>query len=143
MGITDRRRLWALWAGAGLYFLVLLNGLRYVGELPNLAIAFGTLLNVAIFTTFVIAIRRAHTGKQNQAERETSEGAPSVMTDARRRKIRALWIGAGLYFVAMLAALQYATRLPPQFLAPAGILNMGIVVTFVLKLRNAYLPKKQ
>src|SRR6202047_3200579 len=38
MNKTDRRRLWALWGGAGLYFLILLNGLRYVGELPLVAI---------------------------------------------------------------------------------------------------------
>jgi len=42
----------------------------------------------------------------------------------------------------MLVAFQYATKLPPQFLAPAGILNMAIVLTFVVKLRKAYLPKK-
>jgi hypothetical protein len=48
-----------------------------------------------------------------------------------------------LYFVAMLIAVQYATRLPPRFLAPAGILNMAIILTFVLKLRKAYLPKNE
>ena len=59
------------------------------------------------------------------------------------KRTRALWLGAGLYFVAMLIAVQYAQKLPPQYLAPAGVLNMAIVMTFVVKLRKAYLPKRR
>ena len=143
MSKTDRRRLWALWGGAGLYFLILLNGLRYVGELPVLAIVFGTLLNGAIFTTFVVAIRRVYKRLECRAQEDAVVVRVSVLPDADRKRTRALWLGAGLYFVAMLIAVQYAQKLPPQYLAPAGVLNMAIVMTFVVKLRKAYLPKRR
>ena len=51
-------------------------------------------------------------------------------------------MGAILYCVAMLVAVQYASRLPPKYLAPAGILNMAILLTFVVKLRKTYLKKR-
>ena len=142
MSNADRRSLWALWGGAVLYFLILLNGLRYLWELPFPIVVLGTLLNVTIFTTLVLAIKRAYKGRAGQTQTETTNVRPGVITDAHRQKIRVLWLGTGLYFIAMLVAFQYATKLPPQFLAPAGILNMAIVLTFVVKLRKAYLPKK-
>ncbi len=143
MSKTDRRRLWALWGGAGLYFLILLNGLRYVGELPVLTIVLGTLLNGAIFTTFVVAIRRVYKRLESRAQVDAVVVSASVSPDADQKSTRVLWLGAGLYFVAMLIAVQYARKLPPQYLAPAGILNMAIVLTFVVKLRKTYLPKKR
>jgi hypothetical protein len=143
MSKTDRRRLWALWGGAGLYFLILLNGLRYLRELPVLTIVLGALFNGAIFTTFVVAIRRIYKRPEIGAQLEAVVVRPSVSPDSDRKRTRALWLGAGLYFVGMMIAVQYAWKLPPQYLAPAGILNMAIVLTFVVKLRKTYLPKKR
>lgn len=60
----DRRRLKLLWIGAGLYFLIFLNGLRLglanVGELPLVAIIFGEALNGAILTTFILTLRKVY-----------------------------------------------------------------------------------
>ena len=136
---THRGRLLALRCGAGLYILILANEVRYVGKVPLLALVAGTLLNGAILATFIMALRRAHAENKNQAKIAPLSPAQTVATEHRPRNVRSLWIGAGLYFTAMLVAIQYAARIPPQFLAPVGILNMAIILTFVLKLRKAYL----
>jgi hypothetical protein len=142
MSSAEQRRLWALWGGAGLYFLIFLNGLRYLREFPFPIVILGFLFNGAIFTTFIFAIRRTYKKRDSQARMETAKPGPDVVVDADRQRIRLLWLGSGLYFIAMMVGLQYAAKLPPQYLAPAGILNMAIVLTFVVKLRKAYLPKK-
>jgi hypothetical protein len=60
----DRRRLKWLWIGAGLYFLIFLNGLRlgiaYAGKLPLVAIIFAEFLNGSILTVFILEIRKVH-----------------------------------------------------------------------------------
>jgi hypothetical protein len=48
-----------------------------------------------------------------------------------------------LYFCAMVIAVQYATKLPYQLLALGAVLNMAIVLTFVVKLRKAYMPPRR
>src|SRR5258708_7805930 len=137
---THRGRLLALRCGAGLYILILANEVRYVGKVPLLALVAGTLLNRAILATFIMALRRADAENENQAKIAPLSPAQAVATEHRPRNVRSLWIGAGLYFTAMLVAIQYAAISTPQFLAPAGILNMARILTFVFKLRRKYLP---
>lgn len=137
---THRGRLLALRCGAGLYILILANEVRYVGKIPLLALVAGALLNGAILATFIVALRRTQRANEDQAKIVPSTSGQTIATEHRPRNVRSLWIAAGLYFAAMLVAVQYATRIPPQFLALAGILNMAIILIFVVKLRKAYLP---
>jgi hypothetical protein len=61
---VDRRRIKGLWIGAGLYSLIFLNGLRLglasVGKLPLEAIVLAEVLNGAILTTFILALRNVY-----------------------------------------------------------------------------------
>jgi len=136
--LTHRGRLLALRCGAGLYILILATELRYVGKVPSLALVAGTLVNGAVLATFIVALRRTQQANEDQAK--ITPPGQNVAGERRPQNVRSLWIAAGLYFIAMLIAAQYATRIPPQFLALAGILNMAIMLTFVVKLRRAYLP---
>ncbi len=135
---ADRRRIRILWAGAGLYFLILLNGLRYFGHLPYQIVILGAVLNAMIFTVFVVTIRKVHRRMSAEAK-NVIPIAPPVASEAKPRNIRALWLLASLYFVAMLIAAQYATKVPYQVLVLGGVLNMAIVLFFVVKLRKAYM----
>src|SRR6266404_1151923 len=140
---TNRGRLLALRCGAGLYILILLNEVRYVRNVPLLVLILGTLLNGAILTTIIVALKRTQRASEDQVEIASPTPEQTVAAEYRPRNVRSLWIAAGLYFIAMLVAIQYATRIPPQFLAPAGILNMAIILTFVVKLRRAYLSRNK
>jgi uncharacterized integral membrane protein len=55
---ADRRRIQILSVGGGLYFLILLNGLRYFGHLPYQIVILGAALNGMMFTVFVVTIRK-------------------------------------------------------------------------------------
>jgi hypothetical protein len=55
---ADVRRLRTLWIGLALYFLISLNGLRYVSRVPYPAAIAGELVNAAIIVTIFVAIRR-------------------------------------------------------------------------------------
>jgi uncharacterized membrane protein len=61
---ADRRRLPWLWAGAGLYAVIFLSGLRLglssVGKVPLPGIILGQIVNVVILATFLITIRKTY-----------------------------------------------------------------------------------
>ncbi len=137
---THRGRLLALRCGAGLYILILANEIRYVGKVPLVPLVVGTLVNGAVLATIIVALRRTQRANEGQAKIAPPTPGQNVTAERRPGNVRSLWIAAGLYFTAMLVAVQYATRIPPQVLALAGILNMAIILTFVVKLRRAYLP---
>lgn len=138
----DRRRLRLLWVGAGLYFLFLLNALRYLSRVPYQTMIVGTAVNLAVLSTFLFEISKVYKKSRNEVQSEIQSEAPSVVTQAKPRNIRALWVAAGLYFVAMLIGLQCATKVPYQVLLLAAILNMAILITFFVKLRKAYLKPR-
>jgi hypothetical protein len=137
---TNRGRLLALRCGAGLYILILANEIRYIGKLPLSILIVGTLLNGGILVAIIVALRRTQRANEDQAKIAAPTPGQTVASEDKSRNVRSLWIAAGFYFIAMLIASQYATRIPPQFLALAGILNVAIILTFVVKLRRAYLP---
>jgi hypothetical protein len=136
---ADRRQIRMLSFGGGIYFLILLNGLRYFGHLPYQIVILGAALNAMIFTVFVVTIRKVHRRMRAGEKNVTRTAAPDVTGEAKPRNIRALWLAASLYFVAMLIASQYATKVPYQVLVLGGVLNMAIVLFFVIKLRKAYM----
>lgn len=137
---AHRTRVLALRCGAGLYVLILLNEVRYIGQVPLLVLILGTILNGGILATIIVTLRRTQRPSEDQVKIAPPNPGQTVAGEHRPRNVRSLWIAAVLYFTAMLVAIQYATRMPPQFLAPAGILNMAIILTLVVKLRKAYLP---
>ena len=57
---TDRRKLWGLWIGLGVYFVIMLNAFRYAHRIPYQAFILGALLNVAVITSFILALRRVY-----------------------------------------------------------------------------------
>jgi hypothetical protein len=117
---ADRRRIRMLSVGGGLYFLILLNGLRYFGHLPSQIVILGAALNGMIFTVFVVTIRKVHKRMRAEEKSITPTATPTVTTEAKPRNVRALWLAASLYFMAMLIASQYATKVPYQVLVLGG-----------------------
>lgn len=140
---AERRRLLALWLGSGLYFLILLSNLHYVGRLPPQILVLGLIFNGAIFATFLFAIRQTYKRIQNQSETGVLDAPTAPRTVVEQQKIRRLWFAAGLYFILMLVAIQYAAKAPYQLLVVGSILNMAIILTFVMSLRHAYLGEKK
>jgi|SRR5450432_3965446 hypothetical protein len=134
----DRRQIRILWVGAGLYFLILLNGLRYFGQLPYQVVILGAALNAMIFTMFIVTIRKVRKRIRTEGKGVNLKDAPATTSEAKPQNVRELWLAAGLYFAAMLVAVQYASKVPYQLLVLGGVLNMVIVLVFVVKLRKAY-----
>lgn len=68
----------------------------------------------------------------------TSKSAAEVdaATTADKKRLNGLWVGFGVYFVIMLFAAQYATRVPYQVLALGGLLNMSIVISFFVAINK-------
>ena len=139
---ADRRRIRILSVGGGLYFLILLNGLRYFGHLPYQIVILGAALNGMMFTVFVVTIRKVYKRMRAEDKSATATAARAVTTEAKPRNVRALWLAAILYFTTMLIASQYATKVPYHVLVLLGILNMAIVLFFVIKLRKAYMRSR-
>jgi hypothetical protein len=140
---ADRRKIHMLWFGGAVYLLILLNGLRYFGQLPYQAVILGVGINATILLTIVTTLVKVYKRIGSSAQIATSPVTTEVTTHAKPRNVRALWTAAGLYFCAMVIAVQYATKLPYQLLALGAVLNMAIVLTFVVKLRKAYMPPRR
>ena len=54
------------------------------------------------------------------------------------RRIRALWIGLGLYFIITLNAMRYAKRVPYQAFIAGALVNLAIFVAFIVALKRVY-----
>jgi hypothetical protein len=72
---------------------------------------------------------QTQTTSNNEAERDTAARAD-------KKRLKALWVGLSVYFVIMVVALQYATRVPYQFLALGGLLNMSIIICFFVAINK-------
>lgn len=57
---ADIRRIRVLWIGLGLYFLIMLNALRYARGVPYQIFILGALVNIAIIVAIIISMRRAY-----------------------------------------------------------------------------------
>lgn len=139
---ADRRKLRLLWIGAGTYVAILLNGLRFFAEIPYQVVLLGTALNAMILIALIVTIRKVYKriGSGNVQDQALT-ATPPARSSVNRQNIRVLWVAAGLYFMLMLIAFQYASRVPYQVLVLGGVLNMAIVLTFVVKLRKAYMNR--
>jgi hypothetical protein len=57
---ADIRRLRILWIGLGLYFLIVLNALRYVHRVPYPIFIAGCGINIGIILAIIVAMRRVY-----------------------------------------------------------------------------------
>jgi hypothetical protein len=89
-----------LWVGAGLYFLIFVNGLRYFAQLPYQIVILGTAINAMILTALIVTIRKVYK-RIGSGEVQTAmpSVAPNVTAYAKQRNIRVLWLAAGSYFI--------------------------------------------
>ena len=136
---ADRRRICLLSIGGVTYFLILLNDFRLLGRLPLAIAVAGTLLNAAILSCLIVYIRRACKRLGEQAENRIELAPEKPQGAAKRGQVRILWLAAGLYFVAMLTAGQFVGKAPYPVLLLGAIINIAVIVSFIVKLRNAYL----
>ena len=65
-----------------------------------------------------------------------TQGASNYEATADKKRLKILWIGLGVYFVIMMVALQYATRVPPRFLGLCGLINMSIIICFFVAINK-------
>ena len=75
---SSSRNLKWLWLGVGLYTLIFLNGLRLgfanAGEVPLVGVIVGEVINGAILTTLILALRRAYKRVQQTGQLESGAG---------------------------------------------------------------------
>src|SRR5271169_1995391 len=102
---SGRWRVRALWVGAGTYFLILLNSLRYWGHFPLVIEIFGTLLNLGILTVLSVNIRNAYTSPESDRPSDSDQQSYAVTNDRNRQYIRLVWTAAVFYFVVMVIAI--------------------------------------
>lgn len=57
---ADVRKIRVLWIGLGLYFLIMLNALRYTRGVPYQIFILGALMNIAIIVAIIISMRRVY-----------------------------------------------------------------------------------
>jgi hypothetical protein len=131
---SDRRKIWLLAIGGVTYSLILLNDFNLLRAVPVPVAVLGVALNASILGIIVATVRKIYRRRGDTVNTDVTE-KPQDGASAGKRT---LWVAAGVYFVVMMIGLQFASRLPYQLLALAGIANMGIILTFVVKLRTAY-----
>lgn len=78
----DRRRLRLLWIGAVLYFLIFLNTLGYLRQLPYQTLILAFIFNGGIAGVFILEIRRVY-----RRVRETEASSPPNEHESRNKKM--------------------------------------------------------
>jgi hypothetical protein len=136
---ANRNLRW-LWIGFVLYFFIMLYAVRYALTVPYQLLVLGGVLNMAIIISFVVAIRRGYrrTAGHPGGNETGSEVTSDATREADRRRLRWLWVGAGLYFLIFLNGLGYAGKVPRPVLILGAVLNGAILITFILTIRRAY-----
>ena len=57
---SSRTRIYTLWGALVVYFLIMLNALRYASVVPYQAFIAGAIVNMAIIVSLVMALQRAY-----------------------------------------------------------------------------------
>jgi hypothetical protein len=57
---ADGRRIRILWVGLGIYFLIMLNTLRFAYRVPYQVLVAGGLINLAIIAAIIVSMRRVY-----------------------------------------------------------------------------------
>lgn len=143
VNVSARWRVRALWVGAGTYFLILLNDLRYWGHFPLVTEIFGTLLNLGILTVLMVNIRKAYESPKSEAASDSNQQSYTATDDRNRRRIRVIWTAAVLYFVVMVVAIPHAMKLPYQIFLLCAVLNWVVIIAFIVALRRLYVKPRR
>ena len=141
----DRRKLRWLVVGFVCHFFLMVYALPHASVLPYQIFVLCGLLNFIIIGTFVFAIRRVYLrmkGLTVPKRAEVDEITAKRRMDFDRRRLKWLWMGAGLYSLIFLNGLRlglaYAGRLPLLVIFFAEVLNGTILATFLLSIREIY-----
>ncbi len=114
-------------------------------SLPPRIFALLGVLNFAIIGALVFSIRRVYLrmkGLTLSEGVEVDETTAKLRRDLDQRRLKGLWIGAGLYSLIFLNGLRlgfaYADRLPLVVIVCGEIFNGSILAVFLLEIRKAY-----
>jgi len=75
-------------------------------------------------------------GKLRTPSASNNEAARDAAIRADKKRLIGLCVGLGVYFVIMLFAIQYATRVPYQVFALGGLINMTIIICFLVAINK-------
>jgi hypothetical protein len=74
-----------------------------------------------------------------QNDEDNLKTSPSSTPKNSLLRLRALWVGAVLYFLIVVNSFSYAYILPYQIVALAAIFNLVFMFTFIYAIRRIYL----
>ncbi len=127
------------------YFLFIVYALPRASVLPYQTFMLCSVLNFAIMGAFVFSIRKVYLrvkGLTLPAGVEVDESTAKLRMEFDRRRLKWLWLGAGLYSLIFLNGLRlgFALRseLPLLAIFLAEVLNGSILAVFVLEIRKVY-----
>jgi len=113
--------------------------------LPYQIFALCGVLNFAIMGAFVFSIRKVYLrmkGLTLPAGVEVDESTAKLRMEFDRRRLKWLWMGAGLYSLIFLNGLRLGfvlrSELPLLAIFLAEVLNGSILAVFVLEIRKEY-----
>jgi len=141
----DRRKLRWLVIGFICYYFLLLYAFRYARALPYQVVVLSAVLNFAIMGAFILSIRKVYlriNGLTLPKGVEVDEATAKLRLDFDRRRLKWLWVGAGLYSLTFLNGLRlglvYAGRLSLLGIILAEAFNGLILAVFILEIRKVY-----
>ncbi len=127
------------------YFLFMVYALRYATVVPYQILGLCAILNAAIILIFVFSIRKVYLRMKGLTVLkgvEVDETAAKLRMDFDRRRLKWLWMGAGLYSLIFLNGIRFGFanvgRLPLLGIICAEALNGSILTVFVLEIRKVY-----
>jgi hypothetical protein len=125
------------------YFLFMVYALPRAAVLPYQIFALCGVLNFAIIAAFVFSIRKVYLrmkGLTLAAGVAVDESTTKLRMDFDRRRLKWLWMGAGLYSLIFLNGIRFGFanvgRLPLLVIIFAEALNGSILAVFVLEIRK-------
>src|SRR5258708_27238206 len=141
----DRRKLRWLVIGFVCYFLFMVYALPQASALPPQIFALCGILNFAIIGTFVFSIRKVYLRMKGLTLPKgvaVDEATTKLRKDFDRRRLKWLWMGAGLYSLIFLNGIRFGFanfgRLPLLGIVLAEALNGSILTVFVVEIRKVY-----
>lgn len=122
---------------------------RYARILPYETLLIAAILNMTVIVVFVFRIKAEYlrTKQRTQSSSEPTSGVPPQLSAPRsNRRLVALWVGAGLYFLAFITGIGYgialAGRVPLPMMVFAELFNAGILAAFLWAIREEYKKRK-
>ncbi|HEY6265956.1 MAG TPA: hypothetical protein VIW93_14235 [Candidatus Acidoferrum sp.] len=141
----DRRKFRWLIMGFVCYFLFMVYALPRATLLPPRIFALCGILNFALIGAFVFDIKRVYLrmkGLTLPEGVEVDETTAKLRMDFDRRRLKWLWIGAGLYSLIFLNGIRFGftnvSSLPLVVIVFAETVNGTILTVIVLEIRKVH-----